>query len=93
MERVEEARALPSYRLWLRFSDGVEGVVDLSHLVGTGVFSAWEDPAQFEAVEVAEFGAPEWPGGIDLCPDSLYMQVTGKNLEEIQEDSRAALSA
>ena len=71
----------------------LEGVVDLSHLVGTGVFSAWEDPAQFEAVEVAEFGAPEWPGGIDLCPDSLYMQITGKNLEEIQEDSRAALSA
>ena len=33
------------YRIWLRYSDGEEGEVDLSHLVGKGVFKVWDDVA------------------------------------------------
>lgn len=29
------------YRLWLCYSDGSAGEVDLSHLAGRGVFAAW----------------------------------------------------
>jgi hypothetical protein len=24
-----------------------------------------------------------WPGEVDLCPDALYLDVTGKRAEEI----------
>ncbi|MFN8485771.1 MAG: DUF2442 domain-containing protein [Anaerolineae bacterium] len=44
MTQLVEVRALDGYRLWLRYADGVEGVVDLSDHVGKGVFAAWEDP-------------------------------------------------
>jgi len=72
---------LPGYRVWLRFADGVEGTVDLSELKGQGVFSAWQDEKIFLAVSVdAESHALAWPGGIDLCPDSLYAELTGKTL-------------
>jgi hypothetical protein len=30
----------PNYRVWIRFDDGIEGEVDLSYLVGQGVFEA-----------------------------------------------------
>ncbi len=65
------------YRVWIRFSDGAEGVVDLSDLVGKGVFEAWEDPAQFERVFIdPDAGTIAWPGGIDLAPDRLHREVT-----------------
>jgi len=33
---------LSRYRVWLRYQEGTEGEVDLSHLVGKGAFSVWE---------------------------------------------------
>ena len=38
MLRPVEVKALSDYRLWVRYSDGVTGEVDLSHLAGKGVF-------------------------------------------------------
>lgn len=78
---IAECRALPKYRLWLRFADGSVGEVDLSHLVGSGVFSAWSDPTFFQRVVIdAETGTVCWPGGIDLDPYVLYSKITGKPL-------------
>jgi hypothetical protein len=82
MVRPTEVKALEGYRLWLRYSDGVEGEVDLSRLVGRGVFKAWEDKAFFEAVRIDEAGAVSWGEEIDLCPDALYLKLTGKPPEE-----------
>jgi hypothetical protein len=28
-------------------------------------------------------GAVEWPGGIDMCPDALYLRMTGKQPEDL----------
>ncbi|NOT00202.1 MAG: DUF2442 domain-containing protein [Phycisphaerales bacterium] len=79
MERVTAAEARPGYRLWLRFTDGVEGEVDLSNLVGRGVFARWNDPAEFARVGVDPTTRTVcWPGDIDLDPDNLYARVTGK---------------
>ncbi|MBC8326863.1 MAG: DUF2442 domain-containing protein [Verrucomicrobia subdivision 3 bacterium] len=71
------------YGLFVRYDDGASGVVDLSAFVGKGVFSEWLKPGVFEQVQLAEAGHPEWPGEIDLCPDALYLQLTGKKPEEI----------
>lgn len=76
-----EARG--GYRIWLRYDDGASGEVDLSHLAGRGVFSAWNDRAFFEAVRVTDYGAIAWGEDIDLCPDKLYMDITGKAVEEL----------
>ena len=76
MNRIAEIKPRHNYTLWLRYDDGVDGTVDLSHLVGRGVFAAWNDPAMFFKARITESGAVEWPGEIDLCPDSLYMRVS-----------------
>ncbi len=81
MSRIVEAKSLDNYRLHLKFEDGVEGTVDLSEMVGRGVFSAWSDPDFFARVTVdPETQTVAWPGGIDLCPDQLYHDVAGAPL-------------
>ena len=79
--KVTEAKALSDYRLHVRFENGSEGVVDLSSWVGQGVFSAWLKPGFFAQVNVTTEGAVAWPGGIDVCPDSLYLKRTGESPE------------
>ena len=80
---ITEAKALSDYRLELRFDNGECGVVDLSEFVGRGVFSSWETPGVFEQVAVTTEGAVEWPGEIDMCPDALYLRMTGKKPEDL----------
>lgn len=72
MHQAVAVKALPNYHLWLQFEDGLAGALDLSQWVGDGVFSAWKDEGFFKKVRVGEFGEIEWGNQIDLCPDSLY---------------------
>jgi len=83
MIRLVEVKVLPSFKLWLRFEDGVKGEIDLSHLAGQGVFKAWEKPGVFESVRVSEEGALRWSEEIELCTDALYLRITGKKPEEV----------
>lgn len=85
-----EAKAMPDYCLWIRFSDGVEGEVDLSALVGQGVFEAWKDPGAFKDVTIGPGRSLSWGDEIDLCADSLYLEITGKKPEEVFEKLRTA---
>ena len=78
MVKIVEVEVLQGYRLELVFDDGVSGVVDLSELVGKGVFALWRDRRAFEQVRIGSFGELAWADEIDLCPDSLYLKATGK---------------
>jgi hypothetical protein len=77
------AKALPDYRLELNFDNGESGVVDLAEFVRRGVFAAWLQPGVFDNVAVTAEGAVEWPGEIDMCPDALYLRMTGRRPEDL----------
>ncbi len=81
--QLVQVKALPGYRLFLRYDDGVEGVVDLSDKVGTGVFAPLVDEQVFSQVAVGPEGSVVWGDEIDLCPDALYLQVTSKSPEDL----------
>lgn len=78
-----EVKPRSHFHLFVRFDDGSSGELDLSAYAGRGVFSAWNDPGVFEQVRLADAGHPEWPGGLDLCPDALYMQLHRKEPENV----------
>lgn len=88
--RPAAVEAREGYRIWLRYTDGSAGVVDLSDLAGRGVFEAWTDRDLFEAVHLTEHHAVSWPGELDLCADMLYMRLTGKTAEELFANLRTA---
>ncbi len=76
-------RPLPSYRLYLEFSDGSKGEVDLSDLAGKEVFQLWSKPGLFEKVHIGSHREIKWDDEIELCADSLYLKLTGKTPEEL----------
>ena len=86
MVRPTAVEPRDGYRIWLRYSDGAAGEGDLSHLAGRGVFEAWNDRACFEAVHMTEYDAVAWSQELELCPDVLYMQLTGKALDDAGDD-------
>ena len=81
--RPLEVNARPQFRIWIRYSDGAEGEVDLSHLAGRGVFVLWDSPEEFEKVHIGPGNAISWSDQVELCPDSVYMRLTGKSPEEL----------
>lgn len=76
-------KPLANFSIWLTYDDGAEGSVDLSDLAGRGVFLAWNDPARFRDVRLGSHGAIEWGSDIDLCPDAMYLRLTGKSAEDL----------
>jgi hypothetical protein len=76
-------RAVPPFRLYLEFSDGVKGEVDLSDLAGGEVFQAWQNPEFFEKVHIGSHREIKWDDELELCADSLYLKLTGKTPEEL----------
>ena len=78
-----EVRPLDRYRLWVKYSDGVEGVADLSDLVGKGVFALWNDYEEFKKVHIGASGEIAWSEQIDVCPDAIYLKITGKKPEDL----------
>ena len=46
-------------------------------LAGKGVFAAWEDPEFFAGVYIGPLDGISWSERIDLCPDAVYMRLTG----------------
>jgi hypothetical protein len=86
--KVVEVEALPNYRIRLRFEDGVEGVADLSGFVGRGVFRMWSEAGCFERVRIGTRGEVRWSDEVVLCPDALYLEVSGKSVEDVFPNSR-----
>jgi hypothetical protein len=76
MVKVVTVKALDSMRLQLRFSDGSEGVFDLSELLREGgpMIEPLRDPEVFAKVFV-QTGVPTWPNGFDLDAIKLYMDL------------------
>ncbi len=94
MIRPISVSAMPNYRIKVVFSDGTEGAVDVSDLVGHGVFKAWEDAGFFKGVHLGPGRQIQWSDEIELCPDAIYMRLTRKTPEELfpqlkHENSRA----
>lgn len=83
MPRATAVRSLGNYVLWIQYEDGVAGKIDLSDRVGRGVFAAWIDSREFDKVHIGPSGEIAWTEQIDLCPDALYLRITGKKPEDI----------
>lgn len=91
--RPVEVEARDGYSLWVRFDDGVEGEIDLSSHAGQGVFKVWDDPGVFDSVSIAPYRAIRWTEDAELCADAVYLELTGKQPEEIMPGLRTSADA
>lgn len=73
--KVIELKPVGDRALWLRFSDGYEGVRDCSDILAEGgtMVEPLREPAMFRRAFLS-FGAPAWPNGFDLDPINLHTE-------------------
>ena len=79
MVRVIDARHVRDYVVWLRFSDGTEGEVDLREELHGEVFEPLRDRKLFRSVAVhPEWHTIAWPNGADFAPEFLHAAVAAR---------------
>ena len=86
--KAVKAEALPEFRIRVQFEDGVEGIADLSGFAGKGVFRIWDDEGRFNDVRIGSSGEVEWSAEVAICPDALYLEITGKSVEDVFPNAR-----
>ena len=75
---VTDAKALPDYRLWVRFSDKTEGEIDLKNFIASDarpIVAALRDQTAFSSLRV-EMDTVVWSTGFDLAPEFLHARAT-----------------
>ncbi len=77
--RVVSVRPEGEQSLFVRFTDGTSGEVDLrillaSQQVAGTIFEPLREAAFF-ARATLEYGAVTWPNGADLAPDAMYDEI------------------
>ncbi|MEQ1883028.1 MAG: DUF2442 domain-containing protein [Burkholderiales bacterium] len=71
--RVKSVRPLDDYELEIAFENGETKKFDLKPYLGRGIFVRLRDTVVFRGVRVVA-GSIEWPGGLDLSYDTLYVE-------------------
>lgn len=74
---VTEAKALPGYRLWVRFSDSAQGEIDLRELIASDhrdIVKQLMDPVIFSNLSVHS-DTVVWANGFDLAPEYLRARL------------------
>ncbi|MBI2987875.1 MAG: DUF2442 domain-containing protein [Deltaproteobacteria bacterium] len=79
MIRVIEARYVKDYVVWLRFSDGTEGKLDLRGELHGEIFEPLRDKRLFRSVAVhPDWHTIAWPNGADFAPEFLHAAVKAR---------------
>lgn len=81
----EKVEARSGYTIFVAFSDGNSGEVDLSDWLDKPIFRRWRNREFFNTVHVDERNAIAWGenGELDVCADTIYMKLTGTNVEDL----------
>lgn len=66
---------LGGYKVWLKFSDGAEGEVDLSKELQGPIFEPLRDPEYFKGFSL-EGHTLTWPNGADFAPEFLRSLIS-----------------
>lgn len=81
--KIIEVKAIAPYKLWLRYANGETGEVDLAKWSGKGILKKWDDGVYFQKVFIpADHQAVAWDDELELCPNTLYLEMIGKQYEE-----------
>ena len=70
---LKSVRPLDDYRLEVMFENGEHRLFDVKPYLYRGIFVRLRDLAIFRAARVVA-GSVEWPGGLDLSYDTLYLE-------------------
>ncbi len=79
LPRVVDARHAGEFRVWLRFSDGFSGEIDLADQLWGPIFEPLKSIDFFAMLRVdPDTDTITWPNGADLSPSWLYERLKAR---------------
>ena len=81
MVKVIELESRADHCLWVRFSDGSEGVRDYSDMIAEAgpMVLPLRDQAFFDKAFIS-FGVPTWPNGYAVDAIGLHLELSARGL-------------
>ena len=71
--RIIDAKYMEGYTLYLRFSDGSEGAINLEQELAGEIFEPLKDISFFKRFVINhDIHTLVWPNGADFAPDFLH---------------------
>ena len=89
---VKSVHALDDYALEVSFENGESRRFDVKPYLGRGIFVRLRDFELFRRVRVIA-GSIEWPGGLDLSYDTLYVGGQPINAPALEAEQGRAVNA
>ena len=71
--RATNVKPEQNFNLLITFSNGEVKRFDVKSYLGKGLFKELQDKSLFNSVRPF-IGSIQWANGIDLCPDTLYLE-------------------
>ena len=69
--KAVDVKALPEYKLEVKFEDGKKGIFDVKPYLSFVQFAELKDEYMFKTVKIDGLSI-SWDNGADICPDELY---------------------
>ncbi|MDR1778368.1 MAG: DUF2442 domain-containing protein [Clostridiales Family XIII bacterium] len=70
--RPIKAEPLEAYKILVDFENGERKVFDVAPYLDDSFWSRLREPTFFRLVKVGPLSL-EWPDGIDICPEEVYL--------------------
>jgi Protein of unknown function (DUF2442) len=71
MYETIEIKVLANYKIWVKFNDGEERVIDILPFLNKGIAKELLDIKKNNEVKIDSGGGIYWANGYDFCPNYL----------------------
>ena len=71
--RVKSIEPMPDFVLEIVFNNNEKKRFDVKPYMNLGLFKELKDPSLFQTA-TAKAGTVVWENGLDICPDTLYIE-------------------
>ena len=79
LPRITDARYTKDHRVWIRFSDGAEGEIDLGEELIGPIFEPLRNLETFRNFRLdPELHTLVWPNGADFAPEFLRARLSSR---------------
>lgn len=76
LPKIQKMNYEGKFLVWVKFEDGVQGLINLEEDLWGEVFEPLKDENKFAQVSLdPELGTIVWPNGADFAPEYLYKKL------------------
>jgi Protein of unknown function (DUF2442) len=76
--KISSVNYIGDYTIRVKFEDGVEGDINLSDLISSGIFRELKDSNRFAQVFTTGYSIA-WSAELEIDAATIYSEITGKD--------------